>query len=173
MKPASEYQKANLVDAIQAANTTAEDLRLTWRLSKFEELLGRNLLSAKPIVPAPSSEWPRVRCYRGTGPRVAIAHAHVRDNGIVSLAIDTDFKPADLDSASESEGCPGAPVKSVRFYLEVPAELLANPTKGLFAAWASIETFRLAQEKRAEAIKTIKELCKENGLIIQAPLEAA
>lgn len=165
MKPLINLDGGPIVSAIQSFHDAKEHLFHSWRHSKFSDMLERNLMSNHPCVLPPSDEWPTLRCYRGSGPHFRLKWGHVYvPEGIAALHIETHYKPHDLDSFSESEGCPGAPVKTVTISVTVPVGLLANPTQKDFNEWAKDTRRKSLQESKREAVRTINELRKKHNI---------
>lgn len=155
-----------LLQAIKDAQDADEALRLSWQYKNpFRDMLMRNLDSKDRIFEAPSEDFPRPRCYRGTGYKCRLVKAvYYKNEDKVRIEFETDYVEAGVDSFMESEGCPGAEVKAVRHEIVVPCSLLENPTKTAFKEWA--DKFRINQQAsdRGQAIEDIKAMAKRVGL---------
>ena len=158
-----------LADRIDEKNEAVRNLFEAWRRGKFRELLVENLWhSSKPIY-GPPDQYPRLRCYRGQGPKVELRQAVKCACGNCPpdhyhLGIDADYVHESVSQMEESEGCPGAPIKKEFIWLSVPRSLLQNPTEKTFKAWAKTVRDKLYEIDRAAAIETVSRLKKKFDL---------
>jgi hypothetical protein len=161
--------KTNLATAILNSQHAKKVLRDTWHSSKFRGRLIDNLRSKKPFAEPPSDEYPRLRMYRGTGPRMELTLAVKCRCGVCPadsyhLQIETDYVRRDVTSFDEVEGCPGAPVKSVKHFFSVPGAVLTNPTQKAFDDWASEVRLKDYELEQAEADVMVSRLIEKFNL---------
>lgn len=138
----------------------AEDkAKLAIRKSAFAEWLIQVLdnPSKTPLSPTEiDPDYPKLRCYRGTGRVLTVEDASVREK--VYICISTDWKGEGVNSFDEMNGCPGAPVRHRRHSFHIPKEFLENgATKKMFQAWAD----DLRNERKEHEKKLLKEKLKE------------
>lgn len=116
-----------------------------WRDSALRQMIIDNIAN---IVAPTSKEYPRLRCYRGCGPCLKLKSAvYHRQDKVVSLCLETDFVHESVSTFEESEGCPGAPVKTVQFTIVLPEELINDPTKAAFRKWLKTHWAELKRHK--------------------------
>jgi hypothetical protein len=138
-----------------------------WRLGKFRHLLLENLRGSRPVILPPSEEYPRLRQYRGTGPRCDLVDAYKPYDapGEVLLVLSLDYVHADVSTFDEAEGCPGAPVRATNADLLVPSWLLRDePRAAEFDAWASSYAATQRTKAKADALDDIRRLISQHKL---------
>lgn len=157
----------NLLDAIDDSANAKDALWKAWHYGPLRKLLVENLRSKDPIFSAPSEEFPRVRSYRGTGPKCELVQStYYRREKVVRLEFAVDYVEEGVDIFMESEGCPGAEVQTVQHEVLVPEELVKNPTKQAFGEWVKKFQAEQASKNKGVALEKIRKLAKANGLTV-------
>ena len=157
----------NLHTAIVESQAARDALFKAWRFGDFRKMLEDNLTESNPICESNDEDFPCLRCYRGTGYKISLASAWIPfDPGdIAVIQLDADYKGATVDSFDEAEGCPGAPVKTIRHELHVPVSLLRNPNNiKSFNAWANTERARQRNLGKSEAVEEVLALIRKHHL---------
>lgn len=145
------------VKDIRAVLDAQEALGEAWRKSALKKLLIENLSGTMPIVPPPSDEFPRLRCYRGTGYVLRLIKSfHWRKEQQVRLTLRTEYVERSVDRMMESEGCLGAATETVQFDVIMPEMLVENPTKKAFDKWAFAEVDKRRKESLRQIIMEAK-----------------
>jgi hypothetical protein len=151
-----------ILEKIQAWNQAEKEAKDAVRKSPFVRWLFEVLdkPGKSPLGPDDfDEEYPRLRCYRGTGHKMDVKSAFVRSDEYVMLTIATDWKGAEVSSFDESEGCPGAPARSRCHHFWVPKKLfLPEATKKEFAEWAAVTRNKATEEARRQIEKRAKAL---------------
>jgi len=143
----------SLVAAAEAQTDATNMLEEVWWRSEFRKMLIENLNSKRPVVESPE-EYPRLRCYRGTGHVVKLIQVTPTDENAI-ITIKATYVHEGVDVFDESEGCPGAPTEDRQFQLYVPNELFTDFTRRKFHVWAQ-EIYR--QRMRADIDEAEKKL---------------
>jgi hypothetical protein len=157
----------DLYGAIVAFNIAKEERDKRWRFSSFKQILVTNLESERALIEAPSSEYPRLRVYRGTGPRVELTDAHTSYDSPqhILLSLSIDYVHESVHVFDEAEGCPGAPVKTVNVELLVPSNLLRGVCdRDAFETWARETLTARRTGKKSSAIEKIRRLMARHGV---------
>ena len=163
--------------AIRGIHSAKEELDHSWRMGEFGKMLRTHLHGnngEKLIVQSPDPEnYPRLRCYRGTVHKFELVRAIIYEREtppVVKFTVRTDWVEAGIDSFMESEGCPGAEVKTHQHDFNCPLSLVQNPTKKDFDNWVKIEVARQKKDGQKEAIAKIRELSKQFGIPVKMNL---
>jgi hypothetical protein len=163
----------NLVDCIINKAKAEEDLRKAWTYGAFHRMLCKHMGTAKEKVMFSDEpeEYPRLRSYRGTGYRLTLKYARISGQE-VELTLAADWVHQSIDILEESEGCPGAPVKTMRHTIIVPQNLLIKPTQKDFDTWVKREVKRVKLNLKDAAVETILNLSKTFNLDIGATVRS-
>jgi len=171
-----DQKPKNLEEAIRATHQTKEELHHSWRMGEFGRMIRKHLMNDKKLIVQSSDpeEYPRLRCYRGTGHKFELVRAIIYDREIPPVVVFTvraDWVNAGIDPMQESEGCPGADVRTLEHEFRAPLELVKNPTQKEFDVWVKNEIARQASNGCTEATAKIKALAKAAGLKVSISLE--
>jgi len=154
----------DLVAAIQQQQDIEKQIQTYWRGCVFRKFLIENLNSKKPLIDPPSEEYPRLRSYRGTGPRMEIRNICIRHNSerqkFIYMELETDYVFCNVDIFDESEGCPGASIKKREFHVEIPIDIFENFNS--WGEWALKKYNQRINEQIDNAQEVLRELKKRS-----------